>query len=142
MSIRLGMQAKLYHGAAGATATTELSNVKDVTLNLETGESDVTTRASNGWRATIATLKNGSVEFTLIWDTEDAGFTAIKNAYFNNTAIALAVLDGEGGSGLDADFSVTNFTRNEPLEEAITVNVTVKPTYVSRAPTWVDGGGS
>jgi hypothetical protein len=142
MSIRLGMQAKLYHGAAGATATTELANVKDVTLNLETGESDVTTRASNGWRATIATLKNGSVEFTLIWDTEDAGFTAIKNAYFNNTAIALAVLDGEGGSGLDADFSVTNFTRNEPLEEAITVNVTVKPTYVSRAPTWVDGGGS
>ena len=142
MSIRLGMQAKLYHGAAGATATTELSNVKDVTLNLETGESDVTTRASNGWRATIATLKNGSVEFTLIWDTEDAGFTAIKNAYFNNTAIALAVLDGEGGSGLDADFSGTNFTRNEPLEEAITVNVTVKPTYVSRAPTWVDGGGS
>jgi hypothetical protein len=140
MSIRLGMQAKLYHGAAGATATTELTNVKDVTLNLETGESDVTTRASNGWRATIATLKNGSVEFTLIWDTEDAGFTAIKNAYFNNTAIALAVLDGEGGSGLDADFSVTNFTRNEPLEEAITVNVTVKPTYVSRAPTWVDGG--
>ena len=65
-----------------------------------------------------------------------------KTAYFNNTAIALAVLDGEGGSGLDADFSVTNFTRNEPLEEAITVNVTVKPTYVTRAPTWVDGGGS
>jgi hypothetical protein len=142
MSIRLGMQAKLYHGTAGATATTELTNVKDVTLNLETGESDVTTRASNGWRATIATLKNGSVEFTLIWDPDDAGFTAIKDAYFGNSAIAMAVLDGEGGSGLDADFAVTNFTRNEPLEEAITVNVTVKPTYVTRAPTWVDGGGS
>ncbi len=68
MSIRLGMQAKLYHGAAGASATSELTNVKDVTLNLETGESDVTTRASNGWRATIATLKNGSVEFTMAWD--------------------------------------------------------------------------
>jgi len=142
MSIRLGMQAKLYYGAAGATATTELTNVKDVTLNLEKSEADVTTRASNGWRATVATLKNGSVEFSMSWDTEDAGFTAIKNAYFNDEAIALAVLDGEGGSGLDADFSVTNFTRNEPLEEAITVNVTVKPTYVTRAPTWVDGGGS
>ncbi len=74
--------------------------------------------------------------------TDDEGFSAIKSAYFNNTPIAMAVLDGEGGSGLDADFSVTNFTRNEPLEEAITVNVTVKPTYVTRAPTWVDGGGS
>jgi predicted secreted protein len=142
MSIRLGMQAKLYHGAAGATATTELTNVKDVTLNLEKGEADITTRASNGWRATVATLKNGSVEFTMSWDPDDTGFTAIKNAYFNDDAIALAVLDGEGGSGLDADFSVTNFTRNEPLEEAITVNVTVKPTYVTRAPAWVDGGAS
>ena len=135
--IKLGMDAKLYYGVAGATATTELSNVKDLTLNLETGEADVTTRANQGWRATVATLKNGSIEFVMIWDTADAGFTAIQNAYFNNTPIALAILDGEGGSGLDADFSVVNFSRNEPLEDAITVNVTLKPTYSTRAPAWV-----
>jgi hypothetical protein len=68
MSIRLGMQAKLYHGTAGASATTELTNVKDVTLNLETGEADISVRASQGWRATVATLKNGSVEFSMLWD--------------------------------------------------------------------------
>jgi hypothetical protein len=136
MSIKLGMEAKLYYGAAGATATSELTNVKDVTLNLESGEADVTTRANAGWRATVGTLKTGSVEFEMIWDSDDLGFTAIKDAYFNNTPIALAILDGPGGEGLDADFSVTNFTRNEPLEEAITVNVTVKPTYSTRAPDW------
>ena len=136
MAIKLGMEAKLYYGAAGATANTELTNVKDVTLNLETGEADVTTR---GWRATVATLKNGSVEFEMIWDTSDAGFTAIREAYFNNTAIALAILDGANGEGLDADFSITNFTRNEPLEEAMTVSVTAKPTYSTRAPAWVTG---
>jgi hypothetical protein len=140
MSIRLGMEAKLYYGPAGSTATTELTNVKDVTLNLETGEADVTTRGNQGWRATVATLKNGSVEFEMIWDTGDAGFTAIREAYFNNTAIALAILDGESGEGLDADFSITNFTRNEPLEEAITVSVTAKPTYSTRAPAWATGG--
>jgi len=136
MGIKLGMQAKLYYGPAGATAATELTNVKDLTLNLETGEADVTTRGNQGWRATIATLKNGSVEFEMVWDTTDAGFNAIQQAYFNNTAIAFAVLDGENGEGLDADFSITNFTRNEPLEEAITVSVTAKPTYSTRAPTW------
>jgi predicted secreted protein len=144
MGIKLGMECKLYHGAAGATATTLLANVKDLTLNLEKGEADVTTRANQGWRAVVATLKSGSVEFEMVWDTEDAGFAALKNAYFNNTAIALAILDGENGEGLDADFSVTNFTRNEPLEEAVTVNVTVKPTYSTRAPAWVEptsGGG-
>ncbi len=139
MAIKLGMEAKLLYGAAGATATTELTNVKDVTLNLETGEADVTTRGNQGWRATVATLKNGSVEFEMIWDTSDAGFTAIREAYFNNTAIALAILDGANGEGLDADFSITNFTRNEPLEEAMTVSVTAKPTYSTRAPAWVTG---
>ena len=137
MAIKLGMEAKLCYGPAGSTATTELTNVKDVTLNLETGEADVTTRGNQGWRATVATLKNGSVEFEMLWDTADAGFTAIQQAYFSNTPIALAILDGASGSGLDADFSITNFTRNEPLEEAITVSVTAKPTYSTRAPAWV-----
>ena len=141
MAIKLGMEAKLYYGRAGSTANTELNNVKDVTLNLETGEADVTTRGNQGWRATVATLKSGTVEFEMIWDTGNAGFTAIKNAYFNNTPIALAILDYENGEGLDADFSITNFSRNEPLEEAITVSVTAKPTYSTRAPAWVEGSG-
>ena len=139
MAIRLGIEAKIYHGTAGTTATTELTNVKDVTLNLETGEADVTTRGNQGWRATVGTLKEGSVEFEMVWDSDDSGFTAIKNAYFNNTPIALAILDYENGEGLDADFSITNFSRNEPLEEAITVSVTAKPTYSTRAPAWVEG---
>lgn len=47
-----------------------------------------------------------------------------------------------GGNGLDADFVVTSFSRSEPLEEALTVSVTCKPTLVTRAPTWKDGGGN
>jgi RNA-directed DNA polymerase len=71
-------------------------------------------------------------------DSDDAGFAAIKDAYFNNEPIALAILDGVGGEGLDADFSITNFSRKEALEEAITVSVTAKPTYSTRAPAWVE----
>jgi TP901-1 family phage major tail protein len=138
MSIKLGMEAKLYYGAAGTTAASELTNVKDVTLNLESGEADVTTRGNAGWRATVGTLKTGSVEFEMIWDSDDLGFTAIKDAYFNNEPIALAILDEAGGEGLDADFSITSFSRKEALEEAITVSVTAKPTYSTRAPAWVE----
>ena len=141
MGIRLGMNAKLYHGPAGSTATSELTNTRDVTLNLETGEADATTRGSMGWRLFVTTLKEGAVEFEMVWDTQDSGFTAIKNAFFNNTPIALAVLDKEDGSGLDADFMITNFSRSEPLEEAITVSVRARPTYSDRAPDWVEGTG-
>jgi hypothetical protein len=144
MSIRLGMQAKLYYkvgGVADPGPWLELGNVKDLTLNLETGEADVTTRANAGWRATVGTLKEGSIEFEMVWDTTDAGFTAIKNAFFGNAAIGLAVMDQDiatpGSQGLQADCSITSFSRSEPLEEAIGVSVTAKPTYSTIAPAWV-----
>ena len=143
MSVKLGLNAKLYRNA-GDYATPdwqEMTNVKDLTLNLESGEADVTTRANNGWRATVATLKDGSIEFEMVWDTADTGFTAIKSAWFGGTAIEFAVMDGaiteDGSQGLRASFSITKFSRNEPLEEALTVSVTAKPTYAEHAPQWM-----
>jgi len=140
MAIRLGMEAVLKYktgGQGGAGSWTALANVRDVTLTLETGEADVTTRANEGWRATVATLKEGSVEFEMVWDTADAGFTAIKNAYLTNAPIGLQVLDEDAGQGLQADFMITNFSRSEALEEAITVSVTAKVTYSATAPSWI-----
>jgi hypothetical protein len=137
MAVKLGMNCKAYYGTAGSTADTEMENVTDVTINLTQEEADVTTRGNDGWKATVGTLKDGSVDFTMIWDTEDLGFAAIEDAWMNNTAIALAFLDEEDGEGLDADFMVINLTRNEPLAEAVTATVNVKPTYSTRAPAWV-----
>src|SRR5512146_2031330 len=108
--VKLGLDAKLYYCAAGIGGTpewTELTNVKNVTLSLQKGEADVTTRANNGWKATAGTLKEGSIEFEMVWDTEDAGFTAIQTAYFTNGTIGLAAMDGDvetvGSQGLWAD---------------------------------------
>jgi hypothetical protein len=142
MAIKLGMEAKLLYktgGQGGGGAWTALGNTRDVTLSLEAGEADVTTRANAGWRATVATLKEASVEFEMVWDTADAGFTAIKNAFFQNAPIGLQILDETAGQGLQADFSITNFSRNEALEEAITVSVTAKVTYSATAPSWIGG---
>src|SRR5574340_251704 len=95
----LGLDAKAYRlttgtraawPASGAPTDLELmGNVKDVTINLETGEADVTTRAGNGWRQTAATLKDGTVEFEMIWDPGDTDFTAIQAAWSNGTNIAM-----------------------------------------------------
>jgi hypothetical protein len=122
----LGMNAKIYYGTAGTTASTELTNVRDVTITLEAGEADVTTRANSGWRATAPTLRECNLEFDMVWKTTDAGFTAVKTAFLNNDTIALLALSEAGGEGIDGDFSITNFSRNEALEEAITVSVTAK----------------
>lgn len=128
----LGMNAKLYQGAAAAAlgALTEMDNVKNVTLNLNAGESDITTRANSGWRATAPTLREASVDFEMLWKPGDSGFDAIKTAYLTNATLELAVLDQDrattGAEGLKGSFSITSFNRNEQLEEAIMVSVTAK----------------
>jgi len=142
MSTKLGLDAKLYRnsGTYETPSWVEMTNVKDLTLNLESGEADVTTRGNNGWRATVATLKDGSIEFEMVWDTEDAGFEALSAAYFGDTAIGIAAMDGDiteaGRRGLWADMAVVDFSREEPLEEALSVKVTLKPTYSANAPEW------
>ncbi|MGH7143117.1 MAG: phage tail tube protein [Planctomycetota bacterium] len=143
MSIKLGLDAKLYRntGTYAAPTWVEIANVKDVTLNLEAGEADVTTRANAGWKATLATLKDASVEFDMVWDTGDAGFTALKDAFFNNGAIEVAAMDGDitatGSQGLRATMSVTKFSRKETLADAIMVSPTLKPTYAAQPPEWM-----
>jgi len=133
----LGMNAKIYQGAAVADPSTlnpatltEMGNVKDVTLSLEAGEADITTRANSGWRATAPTLRECSCEFEMIWKPGDAGFEAIKTAFLSAGTVALAVLTGAhtdtGAEGPVGNWSITNFSRSEALEEAVTVSVTAK----------------
>ena len=146
----LGMNAKIYQGTAAEDASTlspasmtEMGNVKDVTLSLEAGEADITTRANSGWRATAPTLRECSCEFEMVWKPGDSGFEAIKEAFLNATPIALAVLtgahDAAGAEGPIGNWSITNFSRNEALEEAVTVSITAK---LAAFGSWFVNGGA
>ena len=143
MTIKLGMEGKLYRNTADYATPTwvEMQNVKDLTLSVEANEADATTRGNNGWEAIVAALKKGSIEFEMVWDTADADFTAIQQAFFGNTTIEFAVMDGDvassGSQGLRATMTITNFSRSEPLQEVMTVSVTIKPTYAANAPEWM-----
>lgn len=148
----LGYQAKLYRQTTGTRATwpdagaapnlSEITNVRDLTLNLEAGEADVTTRGNNGWRAVTPTLFDASVEWEMVWDTADEHFAAVQAAFFGRNTIALAIMSGSASAeetqGLWADFKIFSFSRSEALEEALAVSVTAKPTYSAVAPEWVD----
>lgn len=76
----------------------------------------------------------------MVWESGDQDFQAIRDAYLNGTVLDMVILDGpydqSGSQGLRADFGVTKFTRNEPLEEGVTVSVTLKPSYSANNPTW------
>lgn len=139
----LGLDCKLYRNTADYASPTwvEVSNARDVTLTLEAGEADVTTRANGGWEAIVAALRKGAVEFEMIWNKSDAGFAAIRTAFLNRTSIDFAVMDGAiatvGSEGLRATMAVIKFTRMEELAEAVKASVTLKPTYADHAPEWL-----
>lgn len=142
MAIKIGLEAKLFYGTAGETAETEATNVKDVSLSLEAGSADITTRAAAGWRVKKATLKEGSLEFGMNYDPEETLCSTVISNFLAGSAMAFFVSDGNG-TGLDADFSLTNCSIEQPLEEAITVSVTAEPTNIGgstgRAPVWKTG---
>ena len=132
----LGIDAKLYYtatlGSALSAFTLTLDRVQDVSLKISTSDADITTRANSGWKAIAPTLKEAEVSFGLVAKSGDAGLIALRTAWLANSAIGLAVLTGAkavtGVEGPVGDWSITEFSRDETLTEAIKYNITAKLT--------------
>jgi len=148
MSVRFGIDGKLYYSTAGiGTPTwTELSGVKNVSLNVEGKEVDVTTRASGGFALADIALMDASIEFEMPLDPDDTGYQAVETAFFARSMIGMAVMSGgvavAKSRGLWADCKITKFDREESLEDAMVVKVTAKPTHSANAPQWKVISGS
>ena len=136
---KLGMNAEARFGTPDTdpttvdiSALTVMGNVSDVTLTLEKGKADTTTRENQGWEGTTGTLKKGSASFEMQCKTGDAGLAAIREAYLEDKTIPMAFLDDKlanaGAEGPLATWSVTDFTRLEKLRETIKYSVTVEVT--------------
>jgi hypothetical protein len=132
MAKKVGLSCKLFRntGTYGVPVWTEITITRDVTLALEAGEAEANSRA-NTFREYLQALKDAGIEFDALYDSADTGFIALKDAYFNNTTLDVVALDGAaatGAEGLRIICIVTNMSRNEPLEETVTNNFTLKPT--------------
>jgi hypothetical protein len=142
MAIVLGFNAKLYRNTATHSSPTwsELTNVRDCKLTLSADEVDVTTRAGLGYKQTEPGLIDANVEFGMVWDTTDAGFTAIQTAFLARSIIEVLVLDGAytvpGSQGLQATMKVTKFDRDEAVAGVLGVTVTMKPCISANGPEW------
>lgn len=98
-----------------------------------------TTRGNQGWRATAPTLRECNVDFEMQWKPGDAAFSAVKTAFLTAGTVEMEVLDQLDGEGPHGNFSITNFSRSEPLEEALGVSVTAK---LAEFIEWLEGTGT
>jgi hypothetical protein len=138
MAINMSLDAKLYRGAAGETATTEVNTCKDVSLKIKKGEAKLSSRASR-WALVKGSLKEAEFDVEFTSDSSDAHLQAIISAFISDTPLAFKIADKESEQGFDADFEIMEMDDEQKLEEGVTIKFTIKPTYVTRYPTWADG---
>ena len=132
--VRLGLDATL------TIDDTEIKNCKDLTVSLEKAEADATTRDNNGWRATVGTLKDASIEFTVLNKDGDTAFATLQGLFMSGDPCDVEISDAGGTLALTCE--VMQFNVNQNLEEVISADVTLKPTQSSSGSGMNVGGGT
>lgn len=141
----LGLDAVAYRnsGTYGSPTWTSINSVvKDVTVSMDSAEWDGTTRGI-GWRQLARTLKQASIDFKLVFRSgNNAHYEALRDAFINGTVIDMAfsseTITNSGAEYFRSEMNVMKFVRNEPLEEGITFDITVKPAPSTNAPTYTE----
>jgi len=133
---RIGLNGKFLYGTAGVMAANEAKNLTDVTLDLGAITADTTSRASGKWKSDKAVLLEGTLQWTMHARAGNAALAAVAAAFFGLDLIALYPKDAESGEGLDADFTITKFTREEPLTGVIQYRCEGKPSDELREAQW------
>lgn len=131
--MRVGLEGRMYVGGTNAP------NVQDLTLNLQIGTAEAKRRGSRVIQK-VQTLYGYSIEFTYLNVAGDSMFSTLQAAFFNRTNLQVAVEDSGGaygaGVGLRGLFIVTQFNRNEPLEDGQTYSVVLEPAFAVTDPYW------
>ena len=131
--VRLGLDAVLTIDGV------EIKNCKDLTVSLEKAEADASTRDNNGWRATVGTLKDASIEFTVLNKSGDTAFATLQGLFMSGAPCDVGITDA--GAALTLTCEVMQFNVNQNLEEVIAADVTLKPTQSATGTGLNVGGG-
>jgi hypothetical protein len=132
VTVRLGLNAKMYHntGTFATPVWNEITDAQDVTVNYDKGEAEVKRRGGQ-YRLHLLHLKEFTIDFEMLHDTDTDDYDIFSTAYFQNTLLDMLVLDAAqaapGSAGVRAECGVKTFTENQPLEEVLTNSVQLRP---------------
>lgn len=141
MSVKTGFQGYLYYGdqvlsdsvAPSAVSWTELGNATDVTTDLNKDRVEKTTRtdARTGYKTFVTTTASGTITTQLNFDEDDSDLETLEDAWYDGTIMSFCALSGAvgttGSRGLAGNFEVQNFSRSEPRDGVMTVDVELAP---------------
>ncbi len=130
---KIGMDGTAYY--AVGTTWTEMTSVRDATLNVERALGDTSTRNSDVKTSKPAMI-NASADLQLLHDPAAADWIALHAAFVGRTTVKVAFSDGSAaaGQGWAGECYVSTFGREEPMEDTMVNNLTLVPARSSTLP--------
>lgn len=99
------------------------------TLNLSADTIDVTDKTSNGWRTSMAGLKEWSIDQDVFYTLGDESNKLLLDAYDNREPIQAVIRVGKddetGGTTFEGDVFITEFPFDFALDNAVTVSLSL-----------------
>jgi hypothetical protein len=133
--LRIGLEGEFLYGTAGVTPTVEADNVDNVALAISKRTAERIQRHKR-YVAKKVTVTEATLSFEITDEDSDAFLAAIRAAAMADTRIAMFAKDITAGEGLDADWYITEFSRDESNSEFISYKVTAVVTDEDRDPAW------
>ena len=134
---KMGFEGQIYYGTAGSTASTQLTNARDITFSMEPSKGDTTVRgtgASPPIGSARVTRRDITLEFSMLHDNTDSALEALRTAAFAATPVAIRLIDEAGGKGFDGDVNLTPSEDMNMAGEQI-ITFTCDPNRELREPT-------
>jgi hypothetical protein len=143
---KVGIKGQTYCNT-GSHSTPQWARVKflrDLTVAISSNEVAVKNKGSI-WEKFLSGLNSCPLDVEGDWEPGDPVFDSMQQCYWTKEPLEFLILDGgikkEGAQGLLAGLMVTKFERGEPLEDVMSLNVSLRlAADWEHEPEWVKVG--
>jgi len=127
---KMGFEGVLNYGAAGSTASTPLTNCRDVTYTFTPEKGDTSVRGDGTGpivnSSRVVAIAH-SLTFNMVNKSDDSSLAALLVAAAAGTPVALRGEDYSGGKGPDFDYTL-EVSNGQPYKGEQTFDFTAEPT--------------
>jgi len=130
MANKSGYQGLLYHGTAGTTAATLITNCEDLNYDTEQEKVETTTRGDGTAipkKVEDVVALGATITWSMFLKTTDTSLTTLVAAARTGTAVAIRTKSYDTGLGFDGDCNIS-VTHEMTLKGASKFNFTATPT--------------
>jgi len=112
---------------ADGTKLLAISGQQGLTINRSAETIEVNSKSENGWKNSLAGLREWSIDNDGIWVASDDAHKALATAFKNGDPVCVKVYNGQTKTGLFGGLAiVTDYPIEAPYDDAVTYSITLQ----------------